>query len=476
MQISHLMERNQMSQYMIIYHLLNAEKPLTLKALKNMVDLSAATLEKYLIELEEIMISNDRKLQVIIDSTEVYLEMHPDIHLNDIIAYFLKDSIKFQILTYLFNHDHFSIPILASELMVSEATLNRNLALLNKELSEFDIQIRNGRLRGPFHQIVYFFYHLLLLAWPHQKQRKIIDDYHLESYLINFEHINRQSFSNGGNHRLAFWMYVSQNLAVHVERNDADLLELFNDYQEKSFFIKFKRPLLQYHMRLAKDYREGDLILDIVFLMSHRLLSPTINEQILGHGGQIMESVSLVLNDLNHLTQQSKYVKTGLLYESGQTFSRMTFFKGVIASHPFLTIQSKYYAMAEHLLHITVKDKMHINLKELGDLYLLMRERWAVRLEELHDRPLKELTVALRIDTLNLPAKKIMQQLRDSLEIQRQITIEWYRSDLIFDYLISDFPEEADRSEFTYYLKGKPAGYDIRYLRKVFNQLVTKSR
>ncbi len=474
MQISQLMERDQMTKYSIIYQLLNTENPITLKALKEKLALSAATLEKHILEMPEIQLGKERYLTISIESSYVHLRMDSAIQLNDIIAYFLEDSIKYQILTYLFKYHQFTIPILAHELMVSEATLNRNLSALNKCLTEFDIQIRNGRLRGSFHQIVYFYYHLYLLAWPYHKQRKIISNYRLESYLIYFEHINKQSFSTSGSHRLAFWLFISQTLATDEERYDDVLLDLFSEYQEKSFYLKFKRPLLQYHMRLATDFREGDLILDVVFLMSHRLLSPTINEQILGHGGQIMESVSLVLNRFNDLTHRSKYAKSGLLYEAGQTFSRMTFFKGAILSQPLSIINSEMDILADKLLQQIVNENMAIQLNDLGDLYPLMQKSWSARLEELHDTPIEELTVALRIDELALPARKIMKQLRNSLEIQRQIAIEWYKPDLQYDYLISDFPEEGDYLESTYYLKGEPAPYDLCHLKNILQHLLAE--
>ncbi len=60
----------------------------------------------------------------------------------------------------MFEKNEFSIPKLSQELLISEATLNRQLASLNKMLQSFEISIRSGRLKGSELQVRYFYYQL----------------------------------------------------------------------------------------------------------------------------------------------------------------------------------------------------------------------------------------------------------------------------------------------------------------------------
>ncbi len=56
--------------------------------------------------------------------------------------------------------------------MISEATLGRHISGLNQILSEFELSIQNGRLKGPEHQIRYFYFCLFRKVWSSQDWEK----------------------------------------------------------------------------------------------------------------------------------------------------------------------------------------------------------------------------------------------------------------------------------------------------------------
>lgn len=92
--------------------------------------------------------------------------------LNHLIEAFVKESLKFQLLDYLYRNKEFSIVQLTTKFMISESSLFRKIKELNQLLAAFDLQIKNGQLQGEELQIRYFYFQLYWYITPYEIHQK----------------------------------------------------------------------------------------------------------------------------------------------------------------------------------------------------------------------------------------------------------------------------------------------------------------
>ncbi|AMB93555.1 helix-turn-helix domain-containing protein [Aerococcus sanguinicola] len=473
MQISQLMERSQAATYQVVHQLIHQAGPLATKTLKDQVDLSQATLDKYLRAIQEAGQVGDIAWRLDWQGDQVNLWLDHQLSLEDILAYFLQDSIKYQILDYLFDKGEFAINQLADHLLVSEATLNRHLAQLNQDLQEFDLQIRNGRLKGPHQQILYFYYQLYAISLPPATKEALIKHYDLKAYLPYFEKINKGPFTPRGEDRLALWLYVTQRLARLKERDYESLYRISADLQDRPFYQRARQHLLRYQARLARDFQEGDLVSQVLFLTSHYLLSPSVNEQFLGYGGPIMAATSQTVRLLNQHQSLDKREKARIVYEAGQSYSALSYFQGFLLQAPLPSSATSYDQAARELLAQVVPKTLPISLTDRGDLLTWVQWKWGQTLETLDLREEAVYQVAVRLDPLTNLDQKTMLELRQHLEIHRRLSLDSYQEGMPYDFLISDYRQADDNPQSSYYLDQPLTPYDLKSLKQLLQQKVT---
>lgn len=466
MQISQLMERSQAAAYQVLTQLMQAAGPLRTKALKDQVVLSQATLDKYLKAIQEVGQEGAIAWHLDWQGDQVDLFLAKELSLEAVLAFFLRDSIKYQILDYLFHHDEFAINHLADQLAVSEATLNRHLAQLNQDLQEFDLQIRNGRLKGPHQQILYFYYQLYQLSLDRSVQDQVFARYRIKDSLPYFERINKGPFLPAGEDRLALWLYVCQVLGKRRDRDYATLYQVTADLQDRPFYQRARQHLLRYQAQLARDFQEGDLIVQLLFLMSNYLLSASVNEQFLGYGGPIMAATTRTVRQLSQTHELDKQEKARILYEAGQSFSALSYFKGILLRAPLAESQPSYAKEARTLL----KEGLKIQAEDRGELTTWAQWKWSQILESLELREERVYQVAVRLDPLTNLDRKTLLSLRQALEVHRRLSLDSYQEGMAYDFLISDYRQADDDPDRTYYLKANLSPYDIKYLKQVFSQ------
>ena len=171
MYLADLMEKSEAGQFIVLSYL-QQHSTSSLKAVMSETCFSKATLTKYISLINDKAVDHHAALSIQLQDETLSLSIGPDTKGRDIRRLFLDNAIKFQILNYLLYHQQFLAHQLAQELMISEATLGRHISGLNQILSEFDISIQNGRLKGPEHQIRYFYFCLFRKVWSSQDWEK----------------------------------------------------------------------------------------------------------------------------------------------------------------------------------------------------------------------------------------------------------------------------------------------------------------
>ena len=95
-----------------------------------------------------------------------------DFSLNHLIEAFVKESLKFQLLDYLYRNKEFSIVQLTTKFMISESSLFRKIKELNQLLAVFDLQIKMDNYREKNCRFVTFTFSCIGILLPMKYTRK----------------------------------------------------------------------------------------------------------------------------------------------------------------------------------------------------------------------------------------------------------------------------------------------------------------
>lgn len=226
MKIEELMDKERKAQYRLLQALYASQNSLLLKDLMRQSHLSKVTLLKYIDNLNHLCQEQGLACQVVLEKDIVFLEENGQLTWQELVAALLKESVAYQVLTYLCCHEQFNITALSAELMVSEATLNRQLAHLNQLLAEFDLALSQGRQVGSELQWRYFYFEL----WRHTLTKKGLND--LTScidapHLANlFERLIGQALSKDALEQLLIWLAISQRRMAFQKGEGSNLLKI----------------------------------------------------------------------------------------------------------------------------------------------------------------------------------------------------------------------------------------------------------
>ncbi|MCD8506232.1 MAG: helix-turn-helix domain-containing protein [Alkalibacterium thalassium] len=158
MKIEHFLEKNEVREITIFNQLVLNGGTLSYGKMLDQLGVSKASLENDLSSIAIRIEGFDQKVQLHYDGQTIGLSMSDDLSLQQIYRLYLDQSIKLQIITFLFKHQEFSITQLTQKLAISESSLFRKIKELNSHLKEFGIKIRNGQMQGEELQIRYFYF------------------------------------------------------------------------------------------------------------------------------------------------------------------------------------------------------------------------------------------------------------------------------------------------------------------------------
>ena len=160
MKIEALLERKEQLQILILRNLVLQGGTASINGLREHVQLSKASFDQYLEDIELIGRMMEKKVEVQRNEYQALLVLDEDVSLEKILLFLLQESLKFKMLVYLLEHQQVSIVRLATAFNISESSVFRKIKELNQLLEEFGLQIKNGQLYGEELQIRYFYYEL----------------------------------------------------------------------------------------------------------------------------------------------------------------------------------------------------------------------------------------------------------------------------------------------------------------------------
>ncbi|HFI0393909.1 TPA: helix-turn-helix domain-containing protein [Streptococcus suis] len=441
MHILDLLEKRERAIYQLFLLLRKSVTALGIKEAAQELHLSKSTLLRYIESFSEEVAEEPFGLVFQIREEEILLHRGATLSIQDLFAYLCRTSVKYQILLYFFDKNECSIPMLAQDLLLSEATLNRHLSSINQFLKEFQVTIRSGRLRGSELQIRYLYYHLFWLTRPLKELEK--DRVFVEQlgHLPIFERFYQSPFNPRQAHQLALWLMIVQKRMRLKDLDFQAVYQLMAPYEQHKFYRQLRQLFLTLSQQSSASFQEGDTMSVFAFLFSQGILAAHQLEQVLGFGGPIMAATSWAFQQVKVLLQTDLAVEEGELYHLNQVFSQLYFFTSCIESgfdelgSYEVSVQMAASSILRHVSSEIFGRKEEVavcHLRSLSQLfsYFMQVEPAMVQIGWASSYP-------------SVISSPILQVLRQSLERNRSIQIEPVQPDQSYDLVIChDYPWE----------------------------------
>lgn len=273
MKIEHFLEKNEIREVTIFKQLVLNGGGVSYAEMVDYLSVARASLDKDLESISFRIQSFKDQVQFNYDGQYISLTMSDEFSLPQIHQLYLNQSIKVNLVRFLFKHQEFSITQLTQKLMLSDSSLFRKIKELNSYLKEFSIKIRNGQLHGEELQIRYFYFQFYnyiedkdSLATSHNDKQIIQMVQAMESSLqVVIEPENKQ--------RLNVWMLISKNRVTSKEKKYAHLRELMQPYLEDPMYQKIRIMVLRYFSRYSIEVDEEEAMLHFAFLLAFPILN-----------------------------------------------------------------------------------------------------------------------------------------------------------------------------------------------------------
>ncbi|MFA1312034.1 helix-turn-helix domain-containing protein [Streptococcus dysgalactiae] len=480
MKIEELMDKERKAQYRLLQALYASKNSLLLKDLMKQSHLSKVTLLKYIDNLNHLCKEQGLACQVVLEKDIVFLEENGQLTWQELVAALLKESVAYQVLTYLCCHEQFNITALSAELMVSEATLNRQLAHLNQLLAEFDLALSQGRQVGSELQWRYFYFEL----WRHTLTKKGLND--LTScidapHLANlFERLIGQALSKDALEQLLIWLAISQaRMSFQKGYNDHFLRD--SDFMTSNIFFKrLESMLLHYLRRYALEFDAFEAKSLFVFLHAYPLLPIASMKYSLGFGGPIADHISEALWLLKKAHVIIHQTKEEIIYGLGIFFSKAYFFKGAILSQP-TNSQYLYQLVGEDkraLLRVII-NHLVLQMGQETDFSQQLSDDILALLVFSIERHHEPLLVGLALGQNKVEAAIAELAIRRHLGHRRDFQLMPYDHQKVYDCLITYQTVYLPRQDLPYYrLKQYSSPYELTaleaFLKDLFQQKNTR--
>ena len=473
MYLADLMEKSEAGQFIVLSYL-QQHSTSSLKDVMSETGFSKATLTKYISLINDKASDHHVALSIQLQDETLGLSVGPDTKGRDIRRLFLGNAVKYQILDYLLYHQQFLAHQLAQELMISEATLGRHISGLNQILSEFELSIQNGRLKGPEHQIRYLYFCLFRKVWSSQDWEKELQKPERRKEVVVLEELCGAQLSQGQRLDLALWTHITQQRLRVNACQFKDIEQKMQGYFENIFYQRLHRRTNDFfagqHITLSQE--DGEMMIFFSFLLSHRVLPLHTMEYILGFGGEIASLITQLIQEMKGQNLLGDYIEDQVTYELSQLCASVFLFKGYLLQdkykhnlelrHPYLWSEYDYRQVAD-----TIFSKLPI-FQQGTSLDKKVLWEWLQLMEYIAENDGQVIKIGMDLIDSFIVVSSMTAILRRYLEYNRFITIESYDLTRNYDLIITNNPIHQAQQVPIYYLKND---LDLEDLAKIRNMI-----
>ena len=470
MYLADLMEKSEAGQFIVLSYL-QQHSTSSLKDVMSETGFSKATLTKYISLINDKASDHHVALSIQLQDETLGLSVGPDTKGRDIRRLFLGNAVKYQILDYLLYHQQFLAHQLAQELMISEATLGRHISGLNQILSEFELSIQNGRLKGPEHQIRYLYFCLFRKVWTSQDWEKELQKTERRKEVVVLEELCGAQLSQGQRLDLALWTHITQQRLRVNACQFKDIEQKMQGYFENIFYQRLHHRTNDFfagqHITLSQE--DGEMMIFFSFLLSHRILPLHTMEYILGFGGEIASLITQLIQEMKGQNLLGDYIEDQVTYELSQLCASVFLFKGYLLQdkykhdlelrHPYLWSEYDYRQVAD-----TIFSKLPI-FQQGTSLDKKVLWEWLQLMEYIAENDGQVIKIGMDLTDSFIVVSRMTAILRRYLEYNRFITIESYDLTRNYDLIITNNPIHQAQQVPIYYLKNDLDLEDLAQIR-----------
>lgn len=475
MQLEALFEKREKGQLALITTLMEQPAKAMLKDIMAKTTLSRTTLIKYIEDLNNLAKKNDFELTISFVDDHLALSMGHQVTKEDLVQLILPYSIKIKILNYLYSKEEFTVQKLSQELFISEATLHRHLASLNTLLEEFDISIKNGRIRGEEHQIRYFYYQLYWLTIPKKEMSTKFEMAQYKNIIEAIKQVWANEMSTTSEFKLGLWFSITKKRIGLKRKNFKTLKQRMQVYQNHRFYQQVRQQMLRYLSRYALEVEEEEVMSQFIFITTMSILSPHVMERKLGYGGPVREATTIGLRVIRSIVQMGENLSEQGMYTLNQVYGQLYFFKGALVDRAYRldgdlavvgsSMALEHENLAQDMIYEVIEEVYGLSPKQLGDLFIKTHWQLMEVLSYVVYQSPKHLVIGVDISGSETRRLPVLTVLRQHLEVSRLVILEPWQEKKTFDFVISNVYEQNYKLP-TYYLKGAPNSFDIQQLEE----------
>lgn len=473
MKIERLFDKRERVVFRLIRCLQDAGHALPLKDLCAKLDISRATLIRYIETLGEEAEQAGVGIFLLLNDEQVSFQRSANLSSSQYFRFLARSSLKYQILSYIFDKEEFTLQKLSQELLISEASLSRHLASLNDLLEEFDLVIRKGKIKGSELQIRYFYYQLFWHTGGSYFTDFAQEKVHHASTVAVFERFYEGTFNRRQENKLLLWLIIAQRRRRLPQLDFSDLYQKMQPYQHHKFYQRLRQLCFTLFDQMAGSHKEGEVMCLFVFLFFMFILEPPHVEQMLAFGGPTKEGINLGLSYLRGVANQEFVLNEEALYQINQLFGQAYFLRGRLLLGRgdlfVFSIPQDFNDQAEEVYDYLIGTVYGHPVREKDDLKRYICQELTKLFHYVTQKVPRRLVIGLRLAEDRITSQLILATLRQELEQNRYISVEEWQADRRYDLLVADHQLETELP--VYLLHRRLSRGDVLALKQLIHNL-----
>ena len=197
------------------------------------------------------------------------VELFLDNHFSIVTVYigYVKRSLKYQLINYIFKYQEFTVVKIISDLSISESTLFRKIKELNSLLKEF------GHIYGEELQIRYFYFQVYWFLTTYEEFQEAMETNQNQNLINGFEKELEIKISDFSRMRVSLWFSISKKRTNIPKKIYKNMLEKIQPYKNDHLYKQVRKLILLYSSRYSIEVEEEESMIHFIFLTTQSVLS-----------------------------------------------------------------------------------------------------------------------------------------------------------------------------------------------------------
>ena len=489
MKIEHFLEKNEIREVTIFKQLVLSGGMLTYSAMLEHLNVTKASLDNDLDSIAARIQVFKGEVEISYDGNQIKLIMSDEMSLQKIYRLYLSQSIKVQLINFLFKHQEFSIVQLTQELAISDSSLFRKIKELNQYLKEFEIKIRNGRLHGEELQIRYFYFQFYGYIEDKNALTANRPDKQISQAVQAVENFLQVSIDSENKQRLNQWMIISKHRVTSKNKKYVHLRKQMKPYLKDPLYQKIRIMVLRYFSRYSIEVDEEEAMLHFAFLLAFPILTePDFHDYALLRDRRAPIATLdtyIVETIIIHFKYRKLHymLERDMFYHLSHIHTRLYFFQGDIEVYEYEELMAKeqeftgrsLYFFAQRLLK-TSTEKFEVNTDENNSLLKmeLLKYISLLTIVTFKMATVVEIGIDLRMDQIY--KETLNQLLMLKMRHINGTKIEGYRAGKAYDLILTN-EQPADQKLYgdakVYVLSEILSPFDLQNIQTLIQELNT---